>query len=82
MQMAQSSEDKFLDVAWHEGTTNTPILDGSLCHVECKLITEHDAGDHTLAIGEVLDYQANEHKSSPLLFFRGKVLGSLNEQVS
>ena len=47
----------------------TPILDGALAWVECELGIVHDAGDHELVTGRVLDLGVGE--GAPLLFYRG-----------
>ena len=67
---AVSGGDKFVDVAHRAGTTGVPVLEGVLGAVECRVIAEHDAGDHTIYIGEVEQLDAFE--GEPLLFFRGK----------
>lgn len=69
--MARSGGNKFEGIDWRKGETGSPILQGSLCHIDCKLLIEHDAGDHTIAVGEVIDFQVAEAKSAPLLFFGG-----------
>jgi flavin reductase (DIM6/NTAB) family NADH-FMN oxidoreductase RutF len=48
----------------------TPVLHGAIAYLECKLQSAHDAGDHTIFIGEV--EEAVVHDGQPLLFFRGK----------
>jgi flavin reductase (DIM6/NTAB) family NADH-FMN oxidoreductase RutF len=54
-----------------EGELGAPILPDCLAHIECNLTQMHDAGDHTIVVGEVHHaYVAEEDK--PLLFFRGK----------
>ena len=35
------------------------------------LEAEHDAGDHTIAVGRVLDIEVLDGERGPLLFFRG-----------
>jgi flavin reductase (DIM6/NTAB) family NADH-FMN oxidoreductase RutF len=69
--MAQSGGDKFSEFAWHGGTTGSPILEGVLGYVDCDLEAEHDAGDHTIAIGRVRDFAVTDVEKLPLLFFRG-----------
>ena len=48
-----------------------PLLEGALVHLVCRVTRAHDAGDHTLYIGQVeyLDY-SDEH--APLLFYSGE----------
>jgi flavin reductase (DIM6/NTAB) family NADH-FMN oxidoreductase RutF len=47
----------------------TPVLEGALAYLECRLHSAQDAGDHTIFIGEVEDMVVRE--GDPLLFFRG-----------
>ena len=48
----------------------TPMLDGALAYLECRLHSEQEAGDHTIFIAEVEQVVVRE--GEPLLFFRGK----------
>jgi flavin reductase (DIM6/NTAB) family NADH-FMN oxidoreductase RutF len=48
----------------------TPMLQGSLAYLECRLHSAEEAGDHTIFIAEVEDVVVRE--GEPLLFFRGK----------
>src|SRR5207302_1176945 len=48
----------------------TPMLDGALAYLECRLHSAEEAGDHTIFIAEVEDVVVRE--GEPLLFFRGK----------
>jgi flavin reductase (DIM6/NTAB) family NADH-FMN oxidoreductase RutF len=47
----------------------TPVLQGGLAYLECRLHSTQAAGDHTIFIGEVEDVVVRE--GEPLLFFRG-----------
>src|SRR5205823_13575632 len=48
----------------------TPVLQGALAYLECRLHSAEEAGDHTIFIAEVEDVVVRE--GEPLLFFRGK----------
>jgi flavin reductase len=48
----------------------TPMLQGTLAYLECRLQSSQVAGDHTIFIAEVEDVVVRE--GEPLLFFRGK----------
>ena len=61
---------KTADIAWATRRTGAPILNGAMAYVECALIVEHDAGDHTVAIGRVLGFETLRD-AKPLLYFRG-----------
>jgi flavin reductase (DIM6/NTAB) family NADH-FMN oxidoreductase RutF len=41
-------------VATKLGAAGAPLLEGALGWLECRMATEHEAGDHTLFVGEVL----------------------------
>ena len=67
---ARSGGDKFNGLAWTPGETGSPILEGILAYVDCTLEAEHEAGDHTVAIGRVQKLEVTG-RGTPLLFFRG-----------
>ncbi len=67
---AVSGGDKFVDLPCRNGGTGAPIIEGALAHVECRVVAAHDAGDHTIYVGEVESADAGEGR--PLLFFRGR----------
>lgn len=48
----------------------TPVLQGSLAYLECRLHSAQIAGDHTIFIAEVENVVVCE--GDPLLFFKGK----------
>jgi flavin reductase (DIM6/NTAB) family NADH-FMN oxidoreductase RutF len=69
MNFAMSGGDKFIGVPWHPADTGgAPIIDGSLAWVDCELELVHDAGDHELVIGKVLELGLGE--GEPLLYYR------------
>jgi flavin reductase (DIM6/NTAB) family NADH-FMN oxidoreductase RutF len=61
---------KFEGITWEPGETGSPVLPAVLAFMDCRLEAEHDAGDHTIAIGRVVDLRVSTHDHSPLLFFR------------
>jgi 3-hydroxy-9,10-secoandrosta-1,3,5(10)-triene-9,17-dione monooxygenase reductase component len=69
---AKSGIDKFAELAWRPGVTGSPVLDGVLAYIDCTLEAEHDAGDHTIAVGRVRDLEILDPAGAPLLFFRGQ----------
>jgi 3-hydroxy-9,10-secoandrosta-1,3,5(10)-triene-9,17-dione monooxygenase reductase component len=71
-QFARSGIDKFAGLSWRPGVTGSPILEGGLAYIDCNLEAEHEAGDHTIAIGRVLDLGILDPEGAPLLFFRGR----------
>ena len=67
---AQKGADRFASLAYARGRTGSPVLRDALAFVDCKTVAEHEAGDHTIVVGEVLElgYQS---EGKPLLFYRG-----------
>ena len=62
---------KAADIAWATRRTGAPILAGAMAYVECSLAAEHDAGDHTVAVGQVRGFETLREDAKPLVFFRG-----------
>jgi 3-hydroxy-9,10-secoandrosta-1,3,5(10)-triene-9,17-dione monooxygenase reductase component len=67
---AQSGADKFAGVGWTPGPSGAPVITGCLAYVDCELEAVHDAGDHDIAVGRVLELD-HAKAGGPLLFFRG-----------
>ena len=55
--------DAFAEVAHRAATSGSPILDGALAYLDCRLHAEHAAGDHDIFIGEVLELGSRETPS-------------------
>jgi flavin reductase (DIM6/NTAB) family NADH-FMN oxidoreductase RutF len=64
--------DKFGSLQWRPAPSGAPVLDQVLAWIDCRIETVHEAGDHYIVIGRVLDLDIGlSPGSSPLLFFRG-----------
>ncbi|HLI73775.1 MAG TPA: flavin reductase family protein [Acidimicrobiales bacterium] len=66
---AVSGGDKFTGVGWRPAGNGAPVLDGVLAWIECRFLRAHDAGDHEIVLGLVVDMGV--HKGRPLVFYRG-----------
>ncbi len=66
---AVSGGDKFTGVGWRPAANGAPVLDGALAWVECAFELAHDAGDHELVVGRVLEMGVN--RGRPLVYYRG-----------
>jgi len=73
-QMATKGADKFAGVDWHPATaTGSPVIEGSLAHLDCTIHQVHEAGDHYVVIGRVQHLETTSRDvSEPLLYFRGR----------
>ena len=62
----------FADVPHRTAVTGAPIIDGAACWLDCHVADLHLAGDHVVAIGEVLAVASNEPALDPLVFHAGR----------
>jgi 3-hydroxy-9,10-secoandrosta-1,3,5(10)-triene-9,17-dione monooxygenase reductase component len=67
---AQKGADRFARIAYTPGRTGSPILEDALAFVDCETIDKHDAGDHVIVVGRVVEL-GYQHEGKPLLFYRG-----------
>ena len=67
---AQKGADRFARIAYAPGRTGSPILEDALAFADCETIAEHDAGDHVIVVGRVVEL-GYQHEGKPLLFYRG-----------
>lgn len=63
-------EDKFAGVDWTPSPSGAPLLTGALAWVDCAVDAVHDAGDHYIVVGRVLEL-GEPGAGRPLLFYRG-----------
>lgn len=69
---ARPTADKTGDVetAFTRTERGAALIDGCIARMDCRVIAEHDAGDHTVFIGQVEEIDTGEGR--PLLFYEGK----------
>jgi flavin reductase (DIM6/NTAB) family NADH-FMN oxidoreductase RutF len=58
---------RFDGVAYRIGPSGSPVLDGTVAHVDCRVTEELTASTHTIFLGEVLD--AGHRDGEPLGYF-------------
>ena len=61
--------EKFEGIPWRMGENGSPLLDGVIGAIECKVAHSYEGGDHTIFLGEISSATANGDR--PLLFFKG-----------
>ncbi len=66
---AASGADKFRGVGWRAGETGSPIIHDSLAWIDCRIVDQHEAGDHLIVVGHVVQLSAAQN-GKPLLFYR------------
>ncbi len=66
---AKSGGDKFGSLPCSTNLDGVPILEGTLAHLECRIVETFEGGDHVIHIGEV--QRAEVRGGRPLLYFQG-----------
>ncbi len=61
--------DRFEGVGYSRSQSGFAVLDDVLAVIECDTYAMHDAGDHTIIVGEVEATRAES--GTPLLYYRG-----------
>jgi flavin reductase (DIM6/NTAB) family NADH-FMN oxidoreductase RutF len=64
-------EEKLLRVP-HELRNGTPVIDGTIAWAVCDVQDLLAGGDHTIAIGEVMELGLGPGTGEPLLWFEGR----------
>lgn len=59
------------DLGVQTATTGAPIFEGVVGWLDCRLHETYPGGDHTIVIGEVMDFGITEARE-PLVFFRSR----------
>jgi 3-hydroxy-9,10-secoandrosta-1,3,5(10)-triene-9,17-dione monooxygenase reductase component len=68
---ASTGGEKFAGIGWRPAAgTSAPVLNDVLAWIDCEIDAVHEAGDHWIVIGRVLDLEVG-HEGGPLVFFRG-----------
>jgi len=71
-QFARKGSDKWAGVSWQPTVAGNPVIDDTLMWVDCEIWAEHEAGDHLIVIGRVVETSPAEwHRHEPLLYFKG-----------
>jgi 3-hydroxy-9,10-secoandrosta-1,3,5(10)-triene-9,17-dione monooxygenase reductase component len=68
--------DKFSGIDWSPSALGSPVIDGTLAHIDCAVNSVHDGGDHFVVFGAVHSLsEIPKKKPRPLLFYRGEYTG-------
>ena len=60
--------DKLVSTAWTTGRTGMPLLREAVAWFECQVMDEHQAGDHVLVLGKVIDGKLLDAKAEPMAY--------------
>ena len=76
---AHYTEDRWKKTAFHYGKNGCPTLENCTASLECKTSMIHEAGDHFIIIGEVLDISVSEQHPKPLIYYRSNYYSMTND---
>lgn len=62
-------EDRFAEGAWTTAVTGAPVLSDALAWLDCSIYSRHDAGTHTIYIGEVQASSVPRPDEPPLVYW-------------
>jgi flavin reductase (DIM6/NTAB) family NADH-FMN oxidoreductase RutF len=62
--------ERFAEAPWRRETTGSPVLEDALAWLDCRVQAVHEAGDHSIVVGEVRACGARD--GDPLVFYRGE----------
>ncbi len=71
----------FRDIPHRIGESGSPILEAVAGYLDCQLFASHEAGDHVIFVGEVLDLEVHS-EASPLLFHGGRYRSLLDDRTA
>ena len=73
---ASGRADRWDGVAYTEGASGAPLLDGAAAHFECFNRSRYEEGDHVIFVGEV-ERCAHRPGAQPLIFHGGRYFTEL-----
>lgn len=59
-------------IAHHRGELGVALVDDALATLECRTYSAHEAGDHTIVVGEVVASRADSRRDDPLIYYRSR----------
>jgi flavin reductase (DIM6/NTAB) family NADH-FMN oxidoreductase RutF len=67
---AQSHSQKWDGINYRAGSSGCPNLVEAIAIFECRIVAEHEAGDHVILLGQIEMAHADT-SAEPLVFYRG-----------
>ncbi len=68
---ASEDDDPFDGIPHRRGENGAVLLDDALAHMECRIVSHHEAGDHTIFVAEIDRATPHASDGRPLLYYRG-----------
>jgi 3-hydroxy-9,10-secoandrosta-1,3,5(10)-triene-9,17-dione monooxygenase reductase component len=74
MRATPGGADRFSGLDWEPGRSGVPLVSDALACLECEIVAEHPAGDHSIVVAAVEDLRIAATRE-PLVFFDGAFHG-------
>jgi 3-hydroxy-9,10-secoandrosta-1,3,5(10)-triene-9,17-dione monooxygenase reductase component len=75
VKFAKKGSDRYEGVEHMLSAHGIPRLAGATAQIDCQIVAEHEAGDHVIVVGQVLEMDLADSESgelsAPLIFYRG-----------
>ena len=71
---AKESEDRYEGVKWSYSPLKSPMIDGSVAFIDCKIESSSQIGDHLFVVGRVQSLVAVAGAGDPMVFSKGAVV--------
>lgn len=72
-QFARKGTDKWAGIQWGPTRAGNPVLEDTLMWLDCEIWAEHDASDHLIVLGRVIEMSpATQPVRDPLLYFQSR----------
>ncbi len=59
-------------VPHHRGQTGVALVDDALVTLECRTTAAYPGGDHTIVVGEVINWSPGDRPEDPLIHYRSQ----------
>lgn len=64
---------RFEGLACDSAVTGAPLIRGAVASLDCRVVAQHEAGDHVVVVGQIEAFVKGE--GAPLLYFCGSYRG-------
>jgi len=73
---AKETEGRFEGVKWSASPLKSPMIDGSVAFIDCKVESSAQIGDHLFVVGRVHGLHLVEGAQPAMVFSKGSVVGT------
>jgi flavin reductase (DIM6/NTAB) family NADH-FMN oxidoreductase RutF len=71
---AKESDDRYEGVKWSPSALKSPMIDGCVAYIDCKVESSSQIGDHLFVVGRVASLESVAGAGNPMVFSKGAVV--------